>query len=254
MVGTPSSPALVLLAVFAGSAVADSPAPDAATPSDAAANAPTPAAPAPADVKACAKKDGKACQRIGRFYVSDAKDEATALTYYLKACALNVGATCGFAATIIKGQTEPKPDFAKVFTLHTKGCKLKDGGSCNNLGTSWGNGDDGAPSKDLPKASTASAQAGNVDNALGGLNLGNSYRLGEGVKLDLAKATSLFKKSCDLDEGRGCTELGIAYYEGNGVPKDVAMAVTYLEKSCSLGSKVGCKNVELIKKAAAKKP
>jgi len=82
-------------------------------------------------------------------------------------------------------------------------------------------------------------------------NLGNVYRLGEGVKADVKLALDKFKKSCDLDAARGCTELAIIYHEGKAAPKDEAKAISLLEKACKLKSDAACKNLELLR---GKKP
>ena len=115
------------------------------------------------------------------------------------------------------------------------------------IGTAWSEGKHGAPSIDHVKARTFYDKACKLKNGLGCFNLGNVYRLGEGVKADGKLAFDNFKKACDLDEAKGCTELAILYYEGKVVKKDVQMAITLLEKGCKLGSQVACKNLDLLK-------
>jgi TPR repeat protein len=78
-------------------------------------------------------------------------------------------------------------------------------------------------------------------------NLGNAYRLGEGVKVDVTRALGHFERSFDLDSAKGCTELAVLYYEGKVVPKDVDRAITLLGKSCKLGNEVGCKKLQILR-------
>jgi TPR repeat protein len=126
---------------------------------------------------------------------------------------------------------------------------LNESRSCNNLGTAWSEGKHGAASVDHGKARAFYDRACKLDNGLGCFNLGNVYRLGEGVKVDLKLAFDSFKKSCDLDQAKGCTELAILYYEGKAVKKDVKKTVSLLEKGCRLGSQPACKNLDILNSA-----
>jgi TPR repeat protein len=148
-----------------------------------------------ADIKACNAGKAVKCEELADKYV-EAKDEAKSLTFLDKACT------------------------------------AKSSRACNNVGTAWSDGKNGATSIDHAKAKKYYEKACGMKNGLGCFNLGNIYRLGEGVAVDAKAAFANFKKSCDYDEAKGCTELGILYYEGKGV----------------------CKNVEILKKAAAKNP
>jgi len=203
--------------------------------------------PSAGELKQCSAGKGKVCLAIGQRYI-DAKDEANAVTYYRKACKLNVALGCGFAGTMTMLGEGTKQDTAKGRELREKACRLSDGGSCNDLGTSWSEGKEGAPKVDHVKARGYYEKACKLKNGLGCFNLGNVYREGEGVKPDLKKAFPQFKKSCDLGEARGCTELAIMHFEGKVVPKDKAKALELLDKACKLGSEVACKNLEIIKK------
>jgi len=132
--------------------------------------------------------------------------------------------------------------------LREKACDLKDGKSCNDLGTAWSEGKNGAPKPDFVKAKGFYEKACKLADGLGCFNLGNVYRVGEGVKKDVRLAFANFQKSCELDEAKGCTELGIMHYEGTGTPQDADKAIALLEKACKLGSQPACKNVEKIRK------
>ena len=131
-------------------------------------------------------------------------------------------------------------------------CDAGDPRYCNNLGVAWSEGKDGASQVDHAKAKTFYEKACTMNHGRGCFNLGNVYRIGEGVKPDNALAAVHFRKSCDLDEAKGCTELAILHYEGTGVARDVARTMDLLEKACRLGSAVACRNLELVKGAEGK--
>ncbi len=206
------------------------------------------------EIAACDHGKGQVCLDLGVRYFNGERapaDATKAVAFYLKACKLSVAKGCGFAGTLTIMGTGIAKDEAKGRTLREKACDLKDGGSCNDLGTAWSEGKGGAPSVDHVKARRYYDKACKLDDGLGCFNLGNVYRLGEGVKADVKLALDKFKKSCDLDAARGCTELAIIYYEGKAAPKDQAKAISLLEKACKLKSDAACKNLELLR---GKKP
>ena len=203
--------------------------------------------PTAAEIKQCDGGKGKVCLDIGQRYIN-AKDEAKALPFYVKACKANVALGCGYAGTMTLLGQGTTADVPKGRALREKACTLNDGGSCNDLGTSWSEGKEGAPSVDHNKARGYYEKACKLGDGLGCFNLGNIFREGEGTKPDLKKAFDFFKKSCDLSQARGCTELGIMYFEGKAITKDKEKSIEMLEKACKLGSQVACKNVEIIRK------
>ncbi len=60
-----------------------------------------------------------------------------------------------------------------------------------------------------------------LDDGVGCFNLGNVFRLGEGVPIDLRRALAEFERACDLDTATGCTEAAIIHYEGEVGPQDL---------------------------------
>lgn len=146
----------------------------------------------------------------------------------------------------------PEPSKANPSTdplpVRQKACADGNAKTCNDLGSDWAEGKNGVSGKDLVKAKALYERACELKDGLGCFNLGNAYRLGEGVPVDEKQAVAKFTQACDMDEPKACTELGIIYYEGKAVPKDNARAITLLEKACKLGSAVACKNVSILKK------
>ncbi len=203
-----------------------------------------------ADEAACGKKQPKACLDAGVAYINGtgvAKDLAKALAYYQKACTWKHATGCGFAGSMLTSGDGTAKDPAAGFALRTKACKGKHGPSCNDLGTAWSEGKDGAASVDHIKAKALYEQACKLADGLGCFNLGNVFRLGEGMKHPYPKqAVTFFQRSCDLEQAKGCTELAIILYEGKAAPKDADRAVRLLERGCTLGSEVACKNHKLL--------
>ncbi len=201
-----------------------------------------------ADEAACAKGKPKKCLDAGNHYLDDAtKDLPKALELFQKGCDGKVAAACGFASSLLLNGDGITRDEKASFALGEKGCKLGDSRACNNLGTAWSEGKDGAADVDHAKAKQLYEKACKLKNGLGCFNLGNIYRIGEGVTPDLKVASKHFQKSCDLNEAKGCTELAIIYYEGKALKKDQPKAIKLLQKACKLGSEPACKNLDLLK-------
>src|SRR5260221_13098567 len=199
-----------------------------------------------ADQKACKAGKGKVCVALGQKALGE-NNKPLAFELYTKACTLKVADGCGFAATMQVIGDGIEKDVAKGHALRGKACELGHGPSCNDLGSAWSEGKDGADKVDFAKAKGFYDKAGKLDDGLGCFNYGNVYREGEGEKVDLKKAFASFDKSCKLGAAKGCTELGVMYYEGKAVTKNKDKAVEALTKACKLGSDVACKNVELLK-------
>ena len=179
----------------------------------------TPTADESPDVKACNGGDANMCEELSERYYGNSDDGK-------------------------KTPVDPK----KAMTFLEKACNLSSSRACNNLGTNWSDGKDGAPNVDHAKAASLYKKACNLGNGLGCFNYGNVFRLGEGVEVDKFAALTNFKKACELGEAKGCTEEAIMYYEGDPVRKDIDKAKRLFERSCELGSKVGCKNLQLLTK------
>jgi TPR repeat protein len=172
----------------------------------------------------------------------------------LRACKAGKAVKCEeLSERYLKGEGAAKNPVKSLAFLE-KACGLKASRACNNVGTAYAGGKNGAAAVDHAKARTFYEKACGMKNGLGCFNLGNVFRIGEGTDVDLEAAFASFKKSCELDEARGCTEQGIMYYKGTAVEKDAKMALTLLEKACKLGSEIACKNVEILKKAATPGP
>lgn len=70
-------------------------------------------------------------------------------------------------------------DFTKAAEYSEKGCELKEGTACNNLGV--------------------------------------LYENGRGVKQNFSKAAEYYKKGCELNFGKACNNLGVLYKKGQGI-------------------------------------
>jgi uncharacterized protein len=199
----------------------------------------------------CEARKGQSCLFAGVRYLNGfdvPKDLARALSFYLKACRLKVARGCGFAGSILViGGVGVAVDVKKGHALREQACTLGDAPSCNDLGSDWADGKRGATSRDYGKAKRYYGKACHLKDGLGCFNLGNVYRLGEGVKVDLKLAIQHFARSCELDAAKGCTELAIIYFEGKAAPRNVERAMSLLEKACKLGSEVGCKNLKILR-------
>jgi len=195
----------------------------------------------------CLARKGHACLELGVRYLNGRgveKDSKRALSYYHEGCLHGSGEACGYAGTMVLDAGNAK----KSRRLREKACTLSHAASCNDLGSAWAEGKNGAEKVDQGKARSYYERACKLKDGLGCFNLGNAHRLGEGVARDPKRALELFQTSCDLRTAKGCTELAILHFEGKVTPKNVALAISLFEKACKLGSPVACKNLEILRK------
>jgi len=75
---------------------------------------------------------------------------------------------------------------------------------------------------------------------LGCINLGTTYRNGQGVEKNAARAVAFFQKSCDAGSFAGCGDLGEMYRNGEGVEKDILKAESLYRKACDGGDTGAC--------------
>jgi TPR repeat protein len=194
----------------------------------------------------CKKGKGQACLELA----NAENDAAKAFELFKRSCTAKrkVEIACTEVGQRLMDGLGVAKDEKAGFAQWEKSCAANESRACNNLGTSWSDGNQGASGVDHAKAKKLYEKACVLKNGFGCFNLGNVYRLGEGLDPDPKKAIFFFRKSCDFENAKGCTELGIMFYEGKVVTKNVDTAIELFDKSCKLGSDVGCKNLKLLKK------
>ena len=164
-----------------------------------------------------------------------------------------------------------KGDYKKANEYYEMGCNLGDGGSCNNLGINYKNGD--GVLVDIDKAKEFFQRACDLNIGIACQNLANLYWLEKKIDSaainyekacnlgmakscgyaselfkddanifkDLKKAIEFAKKGCDLKDGKSCFILGDRYGEGDGIKKDLKEANKYYQKACDLNNDAdGC--------------
>ena len=79
------------------------------------------------------------------------------------------------------------------------------------------------------------------------------YALGEGGDVDLIAAVPLYEKACATGDPEGCFELGELYRVGEGVKQDsgaadefYARSAAFLEQGCAAGSGPACFHAGLL--------
>ena len=73
-------------------------------------------------------------------------------------------------------------------------------------------------------------------DAEGYYQLGQKYRLGEGVKQDYARAAEWYRKAAEQGHAAAQGHLGVMYASGEGVKQDYAQAVEWYRKSAEQGA------------------
>ncbi|MEJ7138329.1 tetratricopeptide repeat protein [Amphibiibacter pelophylacis] len=87
------------------------------------------------------------------------------------------------------------------------------------------------------------AQQGNADCQR---DLGNAFRLGQGVPVDARQALEWFSKAAAQGHAAAQNNLGLMLKNGQGGPRDVAQAAQWFEKSARQGNAAGQNNYALM--------
>ena len=69
-------------------------------------------------------------------------------------------------------------------------------------------------------------------------NLGNSYRLGEGVKMDKSRAVGWYRKAAEQGMAEAQCNLALCYSDGEGVERDAETFMYWLDKSAAQDSEM----------------
>ena len=78
-------------------------------------------------------------------------------------------------------------------------------------------------------------RAGDLGHASAQNNIGQMYKIGEGVPQDHAEAVKWYKKAAEKGDAQAQSNLGIAYFKGRGIPQDYAEAVKWTRKAAEQG-------------------
>ena len=122
-------------------------------------------------------------------------------------------------------------------------CSDGDGGwaNCVELGESYRQGD-GVP-RDAARAAEFYRQSCLGGDAAGCNQLGTMYSAGEGVRRDPIRAAGLFEGVCDSGYAVGCHNLGFLYSNGEGLEEDQGRAAELYSRACEGGYAAGCYNL-----------
>ena len=123
----------------------------------------------------------------------------------------------------------------------SSGCSGGDFEDCLELGDAYRMGD-GVP-LDYTRAAEfyeLACEGGYAEACMRLRMLGFQYRDGDGVPQDLARAAELYQQACDGGDARACWLAGYIYNEGNGVPLDQSRARELYGRACAGGYAGGC--------------
>lgn len=154
--------------------------------------------------KSCASGLLQSCFVLGR-HLMDGRggqtDRARALELYQAACDGGYAIACNDLALELKPASSASVDYTNYFSRLNQACDLGLPAGCYNLGVAILNG---APPKDMSKATRSLDIA--CDNALAEacFNLSLLFAYGDGVKVDNAKAESYMWSACDLGDREAC--------------------------------------------------
>ena len=121
------------------------------------------------------------------------------------------------------------------------GCSGGDFEDCFELGEAYRMGD-GVPLDNTRAAEfyELACDGGYAEACMRLRMLGFQYRDGDGVPQDLARAAELYQHACNGGDARACWLVGYMYKEGNGVLLDQSRATELYERACEGGDADGC--------------
>jgi TPR repeat protein len=203
--------------------------------------------------RGCEQGGGESCNAAAHMYGHGqgvAADSARAISFGLRSCDLGFWQGCYNLGASLVGSDDAKVA-AKGHELLMRGCEGGHGPSCTKHGASFfaGEGTDPARARSLVK------RACDAGDAKGCGFLGGALRDGIGGPVDVAAANQYLERACDGGSMPFCNELAVAYHKGTGdLEADVERAAELFKQSCDGGWQNACDNLELIAKAAQKKP
>ena len=207
---------------------------------------------------ACDSGRADACAKVGNDYFfgqgAVPQDQARAIAYFEKACALDGGAGCCFLGRAYGRGEGVAEDPARSAEYYQKACAAGVVGACNSLGFLYHDGS-GVP-KDVARAAELwrgscrakcreacdceTLEKCRWESAAGCYFLGNAHAKGEGAPVDPARALELFERGCEAKIANACFEAGAAYSAGKGVRPNKKRARSYFMKACDQGHSAGC--------------
>lgn len=148
----------------------------------------------------------------------------------------NASACRKWAYTLVKYKGKTSYSTARKALL--KGCQLKDGESCAELGQFYhlGMGAPPNPKQAVPwyKRACKLGYAGACTN------LGILHMQGKGIPEDKDEARKLFKRACQRKSAIGCRNLAIAYFKGLGGQQRLRLSRNAFQKACKFKDKAAC--------------
>ena len=89
-------------------------------------------------------------------------------------------------------------------------------------------------------------KAAEQGNAIAQYNLGDMYRVGEGVPPDNSAAASWYRKAAEQGYARAQNNLGVMYDNGEGVGQDDVSAYMWFNLATANGFKEAVKNRDMV--------
>ena len=89
------------------------------------------------------------------------------------------------------------------------------------------------------------AQAGGAEAQF---NLGNMYRIGEGVPKNAVEAVKWFTRAAEQGDTSAQNNLGSMYFQGVGIPKDFVLAYKWINLAAASGTGSGVARRDFIEK------
>jgi hypothetical protein len=89
-------------------------------------------------------------------------------------------------------------------------------------------------------------KAAEQGSAIAQYNLGEMYRVGEGVPADSAAAASWYRKAAEQGYARAQNNLGVVYDNGDGVPQDDVLAHMWFNLAAASGFNEAVRNRDMV--------
>jgi hypothetical protein len=192
-------------------------------------------------------RDVEDCTEQGMTAVVSGDVSGVAMLAY--ACVKNSSIACRYLSFALRGEGV-FDDPVGAHAAAVRGCELREGDACLDLGFDESMGLGGA-TQDFAAAHAHFQFACEQGSAIGCRYVGALYVDGALGSPDLVSALTWFGTACEKADAESCFNAGVLIIDGVAGDIDLDAASAYMARACELGDADGCAAVEKIAVAVA---
>jgi len=188
---------------------------------------------------ACEQGDGYACRMMGEVARGQEKNEARAVEWYQKACALEDAEGCFQLGNSRTNRSVTERDEQKGAAAFERGCLFGSGEACNVWGEMTQEGRGTAKDPSLASALFKESCAGR--SPAGCTNWGLALASGRGIQANIEAAFEPMHFACEHKSAPACQWLGEQFASGENTHP--AKALEYFDQACQMNDWAACRRL-----------